>query len=189
MGACGDGEALHAGTTAAAGTVGEGDWTLGLSASALSGLSSAYAGVYFEKYVKGRMSSTLWIRNLQLGIYGVPLSIAYMYAKDHANLAHGGVMQVHQPCFTLVKSVNKVCVTCLGYSAWCLAITQHVGHVMQATCQAVSNRQHLGGSSKSCANCAATACWMSLYASTMTLYSLLSAKYSATTTSGIARVM
>ena len=72
----------------------QGDWTLGLSASALSGLSSAYAGVYFEKYVKGKMSSTLWIRNLQLGIYGLPLSIAYMYVKDHANLRRGGIMQV-----------------------------------------------------------------------------------------------
>lgn len=82
-----------AGTTAAAGVVSQGDWTLGLSASALSGLSSAYAGVYFEKYVKGKMSSTLWIRNLQLGIYGLPLSIAYMFAKDHGNLRHGGIMQ------------------------------------------------------------------------------------------------
>ena len=85
---------LLSGTTAAAGVVSQGDWTLGLSASALSGLSSAYAGVYFEKYVKGKMSSTLWIRNLQLGIYGLPLSIAYMYAKDHGNLRHGGIMQV-----------------------------------------------------------------------------------------------
>ena len=85
---------MVAGTTAAAGVVSQGDWTLGLSASALSGLSSAYAGVYFEKYVKGKMSSTLWIRNLQLGIYGLPLSIAYMFAKDHGNLRHGGIMQV-----------------------------------------------------------------------------------------------
>jgi len=75
---------MVAGTTAAAGVVSQGDWTLGLSASALSGLSSAYAGVYFEK----------WIRNLQLGIYGLPLSIAYMYVKDHANLRRGGIMQV-----------------------------------------------------------------------------------------------
>lgn len=96
---------MLAGTTAAAGTVGEGDWTLGLSASALSGLSSAYAGVYFEKYVKGKMSSTLWIRNLQLGMYGLPFSIAYMYAKDHANLAHGGVMQVKQRVVSLAISV------------------------------------------------------------------------------------
>ena len=87
----------------------EGDWTLGLSASALSGLSSAYAGVYFEKYVKGKMSSTLWIRNLQLGIYGLPLSIAYMYAKDHANLANGGIMQVAELCCAVLCCAVLCC--------------------------------------------------------------------------------
>ena len=40
------------------------------------------AGVYFEKYVKGKHGQTLWIRNLQLSIYGVPLSILYTYFKD-----------------------------------------------------------------------------------------------------------
>ena len=40
------------------------------------------AGVYFEKYVKGKLGQTLWIRNLQLSIYGVPLSLAYTYLKD-----------------------------------------------------------------------------------------------------------
>ena len=28
------------------------------------------------------MGQTLWIRNLQLSIYGVPLSLAYTYIKD-----------------------------------------------------------------------------------------------------------
>lgn len=40
------------------------------------------AGVYFEKYVKGKLGQTLWIRNLQLSIYGVPLSIVYTILKD-----------------------------------------------------------------------------------------------------------
>ena len=40
------------------------------------------AGVYFEKYVKGKLGQTLWIRNLQLSIYGVPLSLAYTYLRD-----------------------------------------------------------------------------------------------------------
>ena len=31
------------------------------------------AGVYFEKYVKGKHAASLWVRNIQLGIYGVPL--------------------------------------------------------------------------------------------------------------------
>ena len=40
------------------------------------------AGVYFEKYVKGKLGQTLWIRNLQLSLYGVPLAIVYSLLKD-----------------------------------------------------------------------------------------------------------
>ncbi|KAK9916031.1 hypothetical protein WJX75_007578 [Coccomyxa subellipsoidea] len=72
---------------------GESDLVLGLAASALSGLSSAYAGVYFEKYVKGKQGQTLWIRNLQLSLYGVCLSLAYTYLKDGRSVAIGGLMQ------------------------------------------------------------------------------------------------
>ncbi|EIE25933.1 hypothetical protein COCSUDRAFT_60937 [Coccomyxa subellipsoidea C-169] len=72
---------------------GESDLVLGLAASALSGLSSAYAGVYFEKYVKGKQGQTLWIRNLQLSLYGVCLSLAYTYLKDGRSVANGGLMQ------------------------------------------------------------------------------------------------
>ena len=31
------------------------------------------AGVYFEKYVKGKHAASLWVRNIQLGMFGVPL--------------------------------------------------------------------------------------------------------------------
>ena len=44
--------------------------------------SVPYVGVYFEKYVKGKLGQTLWVRNLQLSIYGVPLAIAYSIVKD-----------------------------------------------------------------------------------------------------------
>lgn len=30
-------------------------------------------GVYFEKFVKGKHAASLWVRNIQLGMYGVPL--------------------------------------------------------------------------------------------------------------------
>ncbi len=36
------------------------------------------------------------MRNLQLGIYGLPLSIAYMLVKDWRSLQIGGIMQVSQ---------------------------------------------------------------------------------------------
>eukprot|EP00884_Botryococcus_braunii_P008887 jgi/Botrbrau1/179/Bobra.0022s0159.2 len=66
---------------------------LGLGASALSGLSSAYAGVYFEKYVKGKMGQTLWIRNLQLSIYGLPLAVMYSILKDGREIKEAGFLQ------------------------------------------------------------------------------------------------
>lgn len=59
--------------------------TKGLTASALSGLSSAFAGVYFEKFVKGINSRPLTVRNLQLSLFGVPLSVAYALLKDGAS--------------------------------------------------------------------------------------------------------
>ena len=80
------------------------------------------------------MSSTLWIRNLQLGIYGLPLSIAYMYAKDHANLSNGGIMQV--PCAALACPVLVAIATtlcCTVYIAqqfcavvWCAPVIRHI---------------------------------------------------------------
>lgn len=40
---------------------------------ALCSLAPSCTGVYFEKYVKGKHAASLWVRNIQLGIYGVPL--------------------------------------------------------------------------------------------------------------------
>lgn len=54
----------------------------GMLACSLSGLSSAYAGVYFEKYVKGKDAASLWVRNIQLGMFGVPASFMYAMIKD-----------------------------------------------------------------------------------------------------------
>ena len=55
---------------------------IGLSASILSGLSSAFAGVYFERYVKGRHGQSLWVRNLQLSLYGTPFAACYALLVD-----------------------------------------------------------------------------------------------------------
>ena len=66
---------------------------LGLAASALSGLSSAYAGVHFEKFVKGRASQSLWVRNLQLSLYGAPLALAYALVRDGGRIRAGGFLQ------------------------------------------------------------------------------------------------
>ncbi|KPI84732.1 UDP-galactose transporter (LPG5B) [Leptomonas seymouri] len=54
---------------------------LGIGACVLSGFSSSYAGVYFEKVVK-TTSPTLSIRNIQLSMFAIPLAFASMLLLD-----------------------------------------------------------------------------------------------------------
>lgn len=62
-------------------------------AAANSTLCGFHAGVYFERYVKGKHAASLWVRNIQLGIFGVPLSAAYMAVKDGSRILQGGLLQ------------------------------------------------------------------------------------------------
>ncbi|KAL4545717.1 hypothetical protein Ndes2526B_g00368 [Nannochloris sp. 'desiccata'] len=59
----------------------------------ISGLSSAFAGVYFEKYVKGKHAPNLWIRNIQLSVFGVPFSAALAWGKDRGSILRHGWLQ------------------------------------------------------------------------------------------------
>eukprot|EP00873_Tetraselmis_striata_P046550 jgi/Tetstr1/466814/TSEL_011284.t1 len=69
------------------------DWHLGVIACLVSGISSAFAGVWFEKYVKGAETNSLWIRNCQLSMYGLPLAVASLLTSDRAELLEGGFFQ------------------------------------------------------------------------------------------------
>eukprot|EP00755_Sulcionema_specki_P025766 Sspe_Gene.84057::Locus_55175_Transcript_1_1_Confidence_1.000_Length_1502::g.84057::m.84057/K15272/SLC35A1_2_3; solute carrier family 35 (UDP-sugar transporter), member A1/2/3 len=59
-------------------------WVLGLTACIVSGTSSAFASVYFEKILKSTPTS-LWMRNIQLGVFALPLSYATMVATSPPN--------------------------------------------------------------------------------------------------------
>ncbi|GET87749.1 hypothetical protein, conserved [Leishmania tarentolae] len=68
---------LHAGDDNEPG----GNALIGIAACVLSGLSSSYAGVYFEKVVK-TTSPTLSLRNIQLSLFGIPIGVASMLFLD-----------------------------------------------------------------------------------------------------------
>ena len=58
--------------------------TIGFIAVLISCLSSGFAGVYFEKILKGSPVS-LWLRNIQLGLFGGLLAyIGMMYNDGNA---------------------------------------------------------------------------------------------------------
>lgn len=82
---------------------------LGMVASSLGGLSSAYAGVYFEKYVKSKSNLSVWVRNMQLSLWGLPLSIIYATIKDGAAIRERGLLQ----------GFNKL--------TWCVVLLQVCG--------------------------------------------------------------
>lgn len=64
---------------------------LGLVAVILSSLCSGFAGVYFEKILKGSKTS-IWLRNIQLGIYGTVIGLVGMRIKDGDKVDEKGML-------------------------------------------------------------------------------------------------
>lgn len=62
------------------------NYVKGLVAVVVSCLSSGFAGVYFEKILKGS-SASVWVRNIQLGIFGTLLGLLGLWWNDGATMA------------------------------------------------------------------------------------------------------
>lgn len=71
-------------------------YTVGLVAVVISCLSSGFAGVYFEKILKGS-SASVWMRNVQLGVFGTALGLLGMWWKDGAAIAEKGFFFGYTP--------------------------------------------------------------------------------------------
>uniref|UniRef100_A0A8C2JA01 Solute carrier family 35 member 2 n=1 Tax=Cyprinus carpio TaxID=7962 RepID=A0A8C2JA01_CYPCA len=68
----------------------------GLVSVIISCLSSGFAGVYFEKILKGS-SASVWMRNIQLGIFGTVLGLLGMWWNDGAAIAEKGFLFGYTP--------------------------------------------------------------------------------------------
>lgn len=62
---------------------------IGFFAILIASFSSGFAGVYFEKILKGTAPS-IWIRNIQLALFGIPLSLFGVIAYDFDNIKNQG---------------------------------------------------------------------------------------------------
>ncbi|XP_046727500.1 UDP-galactose translocator isoform X2 [Silurus meridionalis] len=68
----------------------------GLVAVVVSCLSSGFAGVYFEKILKGS-SASLWLRNVQLGFFGTLLGLLGLLWNDGEQIAEKGFLFGYTP--------------------------------------------------------------------------------------------
>eukprot|EP00471_Norrisiella_sphaerica_P001261 CAMPEP_0184486438 /NCGR_PEP_ID=MMETSP0113_2-20130426/7938_1 /TAXON_ID=91329 /ORGANISM="Norrisiella sphaerica, Strain BC52" /LENGTH=235 /DNA_ID=CAMNT_0026868329 /DNA_START=512 /DNA_END=1219 /DNA_ORIENTATION=+ len=79
----------------------------GIVAILLACLSSGFAGIYFEKVIK-QTKQTIWIRNIQLGMFGGFASIATMLLKDWDDLKELGFFHGYN-WITLVVVALQAC--------------------------------------------------------------------------------
>lgn len=89
------------------------NYVVGLVAVVISCLSSGFAGVYFEKILKGS-SASVWVRNVQLGIFGTALGLLGLWWNDGAAVAERGFL--------------------FGYTGmvWCVIFNQAFGGLLVA---------------------------------------------------------
>lgn len=72
----------------------KGNSAVGLLAVLLACCSSGFAGVYFEKILKGS-SQSVWVRNFQLGLFSVLLGLGGVVANDWAKVQSKGFFQYY----------------------------------------------------------------------------------------------
>ncbi|KAM7411139.1 hypothetical protein PAMA_021224 [Pampus argenteus] len=89
------------------------NYTVGLVAVVISCMSSGFAGVYFEKILKGS-SASVWLRNVQLGVFGTVLGMLGLWWNDGAAIAEHGFL--------------------FGYTGmvWCVIFNQAFGGLLVA---------------------------------------------------------
>ena len=94
---------------------GKADVMLGLIAVLMACCTSAFSGVYFERILKKKVGS-LWLRNVQLGFFGILLGLFAAYGNDGKAIAEGGFFQYYTADVWIVVllQVGAVALLCLS---------------------------------------------------------------------------
>jgi UDP-sugar transporter A1/2/3 len=80
---------------------------VGLVAVLCAACTSGFSGVYFEKILKGSQTS-LWLRNVQMGLPSVGIALIAVFAKDSAAVAQQGFLGGYTPIVWTVVIVQAV---------------------------------------------------------------------------------
>ena len=81
----------------------KGDLYGGFVAIVLAACTSGFAGIYFEKILKNSLT-TIWIRNIQMGLVAIPLSFLYIYSNpdDFNRIATEGIFSGYNYIVVLI---------------------------------------------------------------------------------------
>ncbi|KAF7250743.1 hypothetical protein EG68_08493 [Paragonimus skrjabini miyazakii] len=82
---------------------------VGFLALVCASFSSGFAGVYFEKILKGTAPS-IWVRNIQLAIFGILIGLCGVFTYDRSAVLERGFFQGYTPIVWLVVLLQ----TCSG---------------------------------------------------------------------------
>mmetsp|Transcript_11799 Transcript_11799/g.27993 ORF Transcript_11799/g.27993 Transcript_11799/m.27993 type:complete len:392 (+) Transcript_11799:157-1332(+) len=80
---------------------------IGLIAVLCAACTSGFSGVYFEKVLKGSQTS-LWLRNVQMGIPSIIIAFVTVYAKDAAVVSEQGFLGGYTHLVWTVVTVQAV---------------------------------------------------------------------------------
>ena len=81
--------------------------TLGLCAILFAACTSGFSGVYFEKILKGS-STSLWVRNIQMGIPSMVISFLTVFIQDGRIVAEKGFFVGYSPLVWTVVVIQAV---------------------------------------------------------------------------------
>lgn len=73
---------------------------VGIAAVQLASCTSGFSSVYFEYMLKKdapKSEWSLWVRNIQLASFALPIALITAFAKDGSSIIHNGFMYGYQP--------------------------------------------------------------------------------------------
>lgn len=94
-------------TAAASGADSDQNRALGLAAILCAACTSGFSGVYFEKILKGS-STSLWIRNIQMGLPSIIISLITTFVQDGRIIAEKGFFVGYSPLVWSVVLIQAV---------------------------------------------------------------------------------
>jgi len=87
----------------------EGNYSLGIVAVAVACICSGFAGVYFERVLKGGQNTTIWVRNIQLSVGCLAIALFGAFVWDGQAIRTNGFFQGYNPVV-----VFTICVQAAG---------------------------------------------------------------------------